>query len=290
MKRIFTVLAFFSLLSGCTNAFHVNPIVKPLNTSEGSLGFEYDTQREPFDYGRDCLPGLGGETGDDGEFKCTKPAVEEIEELRKNSIEEARYGRNRLQDYLFYLSNDVCDIHKAAMFANINTPNLILDVAAVGLGAASTIVTATDGTRILAGLAAAATGTRATFNENLVQNQFVSVITKAIDESRNELRVDLAPRRMDPITTYTVENAVADAIRYHERCSLYHGLAALDDAIEEIAPNREQYLERVEDLAEFNNRFRYVLAGEATPEQQAQLDAGEKLVDDEMERARVAAD
>lgn len=69
-----------------------------------------------------------------------------------SAINSAR-NRNRLQDYLFRLSDEVCLQHKADSLAAASTSNWIFSGLTLVLGGAAAIVTGESAARLLGGLA-----------------------------------------------------------------------------------------------------------------------------------------
>ncbi|MEM6904875.1 MAG: hypothetical protein AAF568_03190 [Pseudomonadota bacterium] len=274
------VLAVALAASGCerlnpTSAFHINPVAAPYNADTDNPAVPYDEvlTRPPFRLDKDCLPGLGGSV-QDGTLVCQETAVEAIMLLASNRVQagdqsvfdqldktvtapdfdagfRSLLGRNRLQDHLVYLSNDVCDINKAAMFGKITTSNILFDLSTIGLAAASTIVTGVNASRILSGAATATAGSRASLNENLIQNQLVTTLTRTIDNDRLEFLKSLASLRSQDLDSYTVEAAIADAILYHQKCSIYSALATLSVSAEDIKTSRQEHLARAQQFIEF---------------------------------------
>ena len=267
--KFISALAVLGLLGGCGTPFHVNPIAKPYGEDETSVRYDLKFTREPFHLGKDCLPGLGGQLTSTGELACKVSAVQAIALIGAGEATpdkdilpfnpavdsspalQSRIARNRLQDHLIFQSNDVCDIHKSALYGKISSTNALFDFAALGLTAASAIVTGTDITRLLSATAAATVGAQSSVNENFIENQLVSAIIRAIDKSRERTRSNLVTKRSKSLDEYTVEAALGDVLIYHEQCSIYAALAELNAGAEKIAPTLDQRLERIKKLREF---------------------------------------
>ena len=157
--------------------------------------------------------------------------------------------RNMLQDAILGVSDRVGSAHLASIIGTEDALNLtfgFLDVLFDGLS----IVFTPPGTKsALAAVSAIAGTSRSLVNEEIYANIIAPAITKAIESERNNALVDITRRRQEPITSYTVENAIADAIRYHESWSFYKGLQALTaDATTAVANRAAESEDRLAEL------------------------------------------
>lgn len=140
--------------------------------------------------------------------------------------------RNRIQARLIAASNAECADFTQYLNTLQANGNLISGLLATGFSAAGAVVTDSNSARILAGLAAAATGSRAEFNADLFFRQSVPVLTKAIRTSRQDfLRDTIVASRGLSIEQYTLWDSIGDAFRYNDMCSLVSGLSTLDTAV-----------------------------------------------------------
>ena len=280
MKRIaVTVVVAGTLVAGCTDTYHIDPVTEGYTGgSKTDLSATYFNPIDnlptipPFNLAKDCLPGLGGVRNSDGTLDCKQSAVEaimliaageakgstSIKLFKKSATEgednnnfQSRIARNRLQDYLFASSTEVCDIYKTRIYTSIAQTNTVLDLATLGLSSAATIVTGMETTRLLSGLATAVAGGRASINDNFVQGQLASALISAIDTSRKDLRTSLAGKRSQGLDDYFIEEAVFDVAKYHELCSIYAALAALNDKAGDPIQNLETQLNRARKLLAF---------------------------------------
>ncbi|MEM0943222.1 MAG: hypothetical protein AAGI70_04665, partial [Pseudomonadota bacterium] len=90
-------------------------------------------------------------------------------------------------------------------------------------------------------------GSRASLN----QNQLITTLTRTIDNDRLEFLKSLASLRSQDLDSYTVEAAIADAILYHQKCSIYSALATLSVSAEDIKTSRQEHLARAQQFIEF---------------------------------------
>ncbi len=159
-------------------------------------------------------------------------------------------ARNILQATILTLSDRATEAHLASIFATEDSANLSLGLTTLALSATGA---AAVGEMTKTALAAASTGTagaRALISDEIYSGAFAPAITKAIRTSRRKraLELELKRRELD-ITTYTAQDAVNDAVRYHQLGSFFHGLELVHRATEranelietqEISPLRRQ--------------------------------------------------
>jgi hypothetical protein len=139
--------------------------------------------------------------------------------------------RNDIQEKLVRASEVGCSLYKKYLNSVQSDNNLLLGSATTLFAAAATIVRAPVAATNWAGAAAMASGVRAEFNADAFNSQAAYVMAKAIDKDRETALVALRSKHSLPYTQYPVEAAVADALGYHDRCSLYRGIQALDESI-----------------------------------------------------------
>ena len=151
---------------------------------------------------------------------------EPCSELRKGSDRdgELQLRRNRVQDRLVAASNQRCALYKQHVRRFDSTSNVLLGALTTLSAGAGALVTHVDSARVLSGLAAAASGVRAELNETYFQQNTIQVLSNAFEKRRDEFRTEMLGKSKNSIHKYTVERAVADALRYHNACSLVTGL------------------------------------------------------------------
>jgi hypothetical protein len=139
--------------------------------------------------------------------------------------------RNRLQSRLIAASDTNCAIFAENLYGVQATGNAILGTTATALGGAGAIVTHVDTARLLSGLAGITTGTRAELNQDYFRNLWVEALLKAIETDRDQRRSDMTAKWGETVSSYPVETAIADAIRYNSACSLVSGLKQVNEAV-----------------------------------------------------------
>lgn len=172
-----------------------------------------------------------------GRRDAKRPGADEIE-LAFNGFYSSAYGtldiiqrRNRVQDRLIAASNQACLEFKRHIHRLQAEGNFGFGVLSVITGGAGAITTATSAARILSGVTGILSGARAEFNQDFFARFTATVLTKAIDNRRDELIRKLQTPRASDIAAYTVEMAIADALVYNDSCSLVSALQVTDTAL-----------------------------------------------------------
>lgn len=164
-----------------------------------------------------------------GECNSTKDGRMRLEcafEAFYNGAEDdvLKLKRNRVQDRLVAASNQRCARYKRHVRRFDSTNNLLfgaLTTSSAGLGA---ILTNVDAVRALSGAAAIASGVRAEINETYFGQSAIQAVSRGFEQRRKDLRKKMENEQTKLIEEYTVERAVADALVYHDACSLIAGL------------------------------------------------------------------
>ncbi len=140
--------------------------------------------------------------------------------------------RNRVQARLLAASDLACGEFEQKMnFLQANT-NMIAGIATTAAAGAGAIVTNEVTARVLSGVGAVIAGSRAEFNADFFYREAVPVVVKAINADRRNFRNNIiALHRAESIGDYTLWDAIADAFRYNQRCSLVAGLSQLETAV-----------------------------------------------------------
>ncbi len=163
-------------------------------------------------------------TGSDGPKSLYSQALE----LK----ESGRLARNRLQAAILGVSDRVTSAHLSAIKSTDNFFNLIFGAATSALSGGAAVAAETTAR----GLSAAATGTnaaRSLVNEQVYRNALTESLTRAIGEDRRKFRLTVIDQKTKlPVTDYSVDDAIRDAVDYHERGSFYNGLSLIREAVE----------------------------------------------------------
>ncbi|CAN7559520.1 hypothetical protein [Caulobacter sp. LjRoot300] len=139
--------------------------------------------------------------------------------------------RDRLQDRLIGASDANCATFAQTIYGAQASSNFLFGGLATGLAGAGAITTNEQTARLLSGLAAISSGLRTEANEDFFRKQWMEAVVKAIDTSRDRMRADMTLRKAQSISDYSVEAAIADAIRYNGECSLVAGMKQVNSAV-----------------------------------------------------------
>jgi len=140
--------------------------------------------------------------------------------------------RNNLQDRIIAAANQRCGLYQTYLKQLQGKTDLSLGILATVLGGVGAIVTAADTARALSGAAGITSGARAEFNQAILLNSAIPIIIKGIEKRREKLKKAMLEQRAKPIEEYTAALAMADAIDYHNACTLGKGLEEADAALE----------------------------------------------------------
>jgi hypothetical protein len=175
--------------------------------------------------------------------------------------------RNNLQDRIIAAANQRCGLYQNYLKQLQGKTDLSLGILSTILGGAGAIVTAADTARALSGSAGIASGTRAEFNQAIFLNSAIPIIVKGIERRRERLKTVILSHRNDDITTYTPALAVADAIDYHNACTIGKGLEEADVALELTKnPGLEEMNKVLDNLTQTNQKLSDLQKAKATEE------------------------
>lgn len=152
--------------------------------------------------------------------------------FRKANYEYDLAHRAQIQDRLIAASNQRCNLYTTYL-KRVNTyQNGIFGTLTTMLGGAGAIVTGESAARLLSGLAGISSGTRAELNQATFESIATSVIIPGIQKTRSDLLGNILKKRSQPLTEYTIEGAIADAITYHGCCSMDTGISYAQKSIQ----------------------------------------------------------
>lgn len=138
--------------------------------------------------------------------------------------DELRLRRNRVQDRIIMASNQACDVYKRHLLAIQSVVNYTygnFELLTAGLGA---VLKPAGTSRALAAAAAVLSGSRAEWNDDFFRKLLAEVITRGISVERQTYGNFITQQKREPIDKYSVEEAIADALQYHSKCTLIAGL------------------------------------------------------------------
>ena len=150
-------------------------------------------------------------------------------------------ARDRLQDVLIERSDVACAAFQDKMFARVATRKVGLTSLALFTSTAAAILGGDTSGRILAGIGAAAVGSDAILDAEVLQNHLITIIISQMNTSRTTIQSEIEGRRREdgnPVgpNDYTVDAAVRDAGRYHAACGFLPAVVALADKAKTPVP------------------------------------------------------
>ena len=174
-----------------------------------------------------------------GNYKGVKPGTAAYVERARDAFylygdaAELAQRRNRVQDRIVMASE-----HRYGRFAQYiqsvsSDTNFALGSLTTLLAGAGAIFTPASTVRALSGSAAIISGTRAEFNDSYYARKTIDVILDGIKLERKRIYEEIIEKRSNAdIASYTVEGAIADALRFHNAAHISVGIKAAADAIE----------------------------------------------------------
>lgn len=145
---------------------------------------------------------------------------------------EAR--RNRIVDRMMAASEQRCTVYKNYLKRVETYQGFITGVFTTVLGAAGGMSTVASSSRVLSGLAGISSGIGAELKSDFFADTAALVIVPGIEQRREVIEHTVRGRFGSSISTYTLEAALQDGLRYHGACSLLAGLQQAGVAMREV--------------------------------------------------------
>lgn len=155
--------------------------------------------------------------------------------FRKANSEKTEYGiahRSQIQDRLIAASNQRCNVYTTYLKRVSTYQKGIFGTFTTILGGAGAIVTGKNAARLLSGLAGISSGIRAELNQATFESIATSVIIPGIQKTRSDLLKEILHNRSKTLEDYTIEGAIADAIKYHGACNMDTGISYAQKSIQ----------------------------------------------------------
>ena len=201
-----------------------------------------------------------------------------------------KFRSNRLQDRLFLASNQACDDYKRRLLSTQSSVNFAYGNMAVLTGGLGAIFTPPSTSRALSGASAIITGSRAEYNNSFFRKLLAEVITRGIAEERDTLFKKVKKKQTYSIQSYSVEQALADAVQYNAKCSL---IAGLENAQKAQSFYSDPGLERMSELFDgetksFTSIFQAVKALDSTSAEELAQNKLVQVIDEKLAAANKA--
>jgi len=132
-----------------------------------------------------------------------------------------------VQDRIIAASNQRCAQYKKMVRQFAKNANFALGIISVSSSALASVLEHEQTAREFSGLSTVSTGIRADFNEVHIRETTKQLFTRGFELRRKEILEQIEEDRKQDTEHYTVERAVADAIKYHDACNMGTGLEHL---------------------------------------------------------------
>lgn len=152
-------------------------------------------------------------------------------DARNNAYGDPEDRRNRLQSRLIGASEANCKTFAQTVYGVQASTNFVFGGLTTTLSGAGAITTNQQTARLLSGLAGISSGLRSEANEDFFRKQWIEAVIKAIDSSRDRMKLDMESRWNQSINEYPVEAAIADAIEFNGECSVVAGMKQVNSAV-----------------------------------------------------------
>ncbi len=157
-----------------------------------------------------------------------------------------KLARNRVQDRILSASIGRCNVFKTYLQRDQSDVNFSMGAGATIAGVLGAVLPGVQSARNLAGVAGLFSGLRAEFNQAYYANLAAHVVVRGIDvvqaETFQRIQKDAQSR---PISEYTVEAAIKDAIFFDGLCSVISGMEQAAESIRTYADPGLDSLQRV---------------------------------------------
>ncbi|WP_298376802.1 hypothetical protein [Azospirillum sp.] len=144
---------------------------------------------------------------------------------------DAGFARNRVQDAIMKAADQRCGEFKVQLEAAGAFEESATGVIAVITGTLGGLLQSAEAARSLAATSGIVSGSGAVISKAVFRNGSLKVIKTGIDLKRLELTEEFQPKRASELSSYSLEHAVRDAIRYGDACDIMEGLSKISDEV-----------------------------------------------------------
>jgi hypothetical protein len=144
-------------------------------------------------------------------------------------------NRNRLQMVIITAADKHCALHKSRALATFNNINLITGVVGAGLSGAAAVAKGNIASHLAAG-AGFSQSIRTEANTDIYRQALIEAVFKAMDNERQRQEQIIRTKTNGDTTEYPVDEAIRDAFRYADACSIYQGVELLNQAVAAANP------------------------------------------------------
>jgi len=147
-------------------------------------------------------------------------------ELKPPRTSDPVERRTQVQAELMTYADQVCDDHVAKIYANHASLNFDFGFLTTLLSGGAAIASGRAATN-LAAEGALVSGTRSLVNSEVYYGYIGPAVMREIRSLRSDLRAQIAAKRSCSAVDYPAQEAIDDALIYHDACSFSTGLASL---------------------------------------------------------------
>jgi hypothetical protein len=186
-------------------------------------------------------------------------------------------GRNQIQDEILRASEQRCNVYKTYIRRTQSTSNFLFGSLATLLGGLGAIFTDATVARSLAGSAGIVSGINAEYQQAYFSNLATEVIVDGIETRRRRIRSEIVVMQQNyDLTTYTVQAAILDAVRFHGACTIVEGLREASQSIQTVRdPGLKAIKSSLRDIAEARKMLDQIQKGEELSSLSAGLTAAD---------------
>jgi len=146
--------------------------------------------------------------------------------LPESVATDARTRRTQAQAELMTYADEICDDHVAKIYANHASLSFDLGFLTTLLSGGAAIASGRAATN-LAAESALLSGTRGLVNSEVYYGYIGPAVMREIRSLRGDLRTQIATKRSCGLNEYPPQEAINDALIYHDACSFSTGLTSL---------------------------------------------------------------
>lgn len=157
-----------------------------------------------------------------------KPQNPDTKDVQKLTEQQAR---NAVVQELRSRSNEICDLHKAAILAHNAVFNISLGGLTTLLAGTASVVGSFQAPIFAAG-AAGTNSLRSLVNDEVYARSVAGLIVRAIEKGRLQSWDALSAKLSKPYSEYDIYAAISDAEEFHQTCSFYVGITRISEALE----------------------------------------------------------
>lgn len=152
---------------------------------------------------------------------------------QSSKVNEYIYRRNDLQERLISASNQKCGAYVRTIISSKSQASTGWTSLSLLFSGAAAVVSHASTASALAAGSTVSTGVLGTYNEAYFNNLAINVITAGIDKKRESILANIQNKKPKPLSTYSINAAISDAIAYHSACNIVAGMETASKALQE---------------------------------------------------------